>query len=288
MIETPAIVTFTNQKGGVGKTTLCATFANYLVTMGVKVRIVDCDAQHSIVKSRNADIRRYGSQDLPYDVWEFDVFSAKKMTVLMEKLRNDRNVDVVLMDSPGGIQAPGLIPMYVNSDYLIVPFHYDLVTVPSTASFLVVIDQLNHNMKGMNAKIISVPNLIDGRVGKKAELELWEKARGTFLRYGKVTSKIPRRADMERFSTLAALDMQIGIVNPVFQEIYTEIFGSSKPYRTVKLSGIQLKENFDKIKAQPVEDEKTEVKVEQKVRPASEPSETDQPDNNPIKPTDHE
>lgn len=32
MIQTPVIVTFANQKGGVGKTTLCVTFANYLVT----------------------------------------------------------------------------------------------------------------------------------------------------------------------------------------------------------------------------------------------------------------
>lgn len=31
MIQTPVIVTFANQKGGVGKTILCVTFANYLV-----------------------------------------------------------------------------------------------------------------------------------------------------------------------------------------------------------------------------------------------------------------
>ena len=43
MIQTPVIVTFANQKGGVGKTTLCVTFANYLVTMGVRVVVVDCD-----------------------------------------------------------------------------------------------------------------------------------------------------------------------------------------------------------------------------------------------------
>lgn len=37
MIQTPVIITFANQKGGVGKTTLCVTFANYLVTKGVRL-----------------------------------------------------------------------------------------------------------------------------------------------------------------------------------------------------------------------------------------------------------
>ena len=41
MIQTPVIVTFANQKGGVGKTTLCVTFANYLVTKGGRVVVID-------------------------------------------------------------------------------------------------------------------------------------------------------------------------------------------------------------------------------------------------------
>ena len=42
------IITFANQKGGVGKTTLCAVFANYLVKKGCPVLVVDCDGQQSI------------------------------------------------------------------------------------------------------------------------------------------------------------------------------------------------------------------------------------------------
>ena len=45
----------------------------------------------------------------------------------MERLRNEPGMDVVLMDSPGSLKADGLIPMFVNSDIIIVPFHYDLV-----------------------------------------------------------------------------------------------------------------------------------------------------------------
>ena len=49
---------------------------------------------------------------------------------------------------------------------------------------------------------------------------------------------------MERFSTVAALDMQGAIVAPVFDSIYAEIFGTTEARRPVELSGIQLAENL--------------------------------------------
>ena len=100
MIQTPVIVTFANQKGGVGKTTLCITFANYLVTKGVKVVVIDCDFQHSIMKCRKADIRKYGEQEMPYEVWAYEANDKAMMTSLMEKLHNDPEIDIVLMDTP--------------------------------------------------------------------------------------------------------------------------------------------------------------------------------------------
>lgn len=89
MIQTPVIVTFANQKGGVGKTTLCVTFANYLVTKGVRVVVVDCDFQHSILKCRKADIKKYGVDAVPYDVLAYEANDKQAMTELMEKLHND-------------------------------------------------------------------------------------------------------------------------------------------------------------------------------------------------------
>ena len=230
MIQTPVIVTFANQKGGVGKTTLCVTFANYLVTKGVRAVLIDCDFQHSIMKCRKADIKKYGEEAVPYDVLAYEANDKQAMTALMEKLHNDPSIDVVLMDSPGNLKAEGLIPMFVNSDIIVVPFHYDLVTVPSTASFLLFIDRLRKAVGGrMKARLFIVPNLHDGRVGKRSELELWENTGKTFANYGLVTDKIPKRADMERFSTVAELDMQAGIVSPVFDKIYAGIFGDGTP-----------------------------------------------------------
>ena len=189
------------------------TFANYLVTKGVRVVVVDCDFQHSILKCRKADIKKYGEDTVPYDVLACEANDKQAMTVLMEKLLGDPSIDVALMDSPGSLKAEGLIPMFVNSDIIAVPFHYDLVTVPSTASFLLFIDRLRKAVGGrMKARLF-------------IELELWENTKKTFANYGQVTDRIPKRADMERFSTVAELDMQAAIVSPVFDRIYAGIFG---------------------------------------------------------------
>ena len=83
------------------------------------------------MKCRKADIRKYGEQDMPYEVWAYEANDKAMITSLMEKLHNDPEIDVVLMDSPGSLKTEGLIPLFVNSDIIIVPFHYDLVTVPS-------------------------------------------------------------------------------------------------------------------------------------------------------------
>lgn len=50
---------------------------------------------------------------------------------------------------------------------------------------------------------------------------------------------------MERFSTVAALDMQIRYVGNVFDKIYFSIFGKVTPVREVKLTGIQLTDNLN-------------------------------------------
>ena len=123
------------------------------------------------MKCRKADIRKYGEQDMPYEVWAYEANDKAMITSLMEKLHNDPEIDVVLMDSPGSLKTEGLIPLFVNSDIIIVPFHYDLVTVPSTASFLMFVDRLKKAVgERMKARLFIIPNLNDGRIGKRSEL----------------------------------------------------------------------------------------------------------------------
>ncbi len=285
MMQTPVIVTFANQKGGVGKTTLCVTFANYLLTKGVNVVVVDCDFQHSILKCRRSDIRKYGEQAMPYDVVEREATDRQEMIELIEKLHNDPSIEVAVIDSPGSLKAGGLVPLFVNSDIIVIPFHYDLVTVPSTASFLMFLDRLRHAVgDDMKARLFIIPNLNDGRVGKRSELVIWDNTRETFSNYGYVTPKLPKRADMQRFSTVAALDMQLTIVEPVFDKIYSAIFDTTRPLRTSRLSGIQLVDNLNpkdrKSKAPPENSTSPPATIETADLEANKPyNENTQPEN---------
>ena len=248
MMQTPVIVTFANQKGGVGKTSLCVTFANYLVTKGVRVFVVDCDYQRSILKCRKVDSDKYGTSIVPYEVEAASLTNPSKVTEMTARLHNDPSMEVILVDSPGSLASEGLIALFANSDIIVVPFHYDVVTVSSTAGFLQYLDCLSDLIRQkLRARLFIVPNLHDQRIGRRSELLLWEAARETFMRYGTVTPKITRRADMERFSTIAALDRQIKIVSPVFDIIYYSIFEQREPLRQYTLSGIQLTETVEQI-----------------------------------------
>lgn len=60
-----AIVVFANQKGGVGKTTLCTTFANYMTAKGHPVLVIDCDAQQSIYKNARTTSGHFPAHSSP-------------------------------------------------------------------------------------------------------------------------------------------------------------------------------------------------------------------------------
>lgn len=231
-IQTPAIVTFSNQKGGVGKTTLCACFANYLVGMGVRVRVIDCDAQLSIAKCRRRDIRKYGEGNIPYPIDGYRNMSREVMRGLISEIFDNGEMEVVLFDCPGNMTDNWLLPLFANADIMVIPFYYDDVTVTSTSEFILGVEQINERLNRENPpRLYMIPNITDKRIGTLDELRKWEKVRETYERHGTVTPKITRKADMQRFSTIIDLDKQFNIVKPAFDKIYYELFGTVKPLR---------------------------------------------------------
>ena len=67
-------ITWANEKGGVGKTTLCTLFANYLSEKKFSdVCVLDCDRQHSIVDKRKFDSQSLQTDKEPYEVKQIEI-----------------------------------------------------------------------------------------------------------------------------------------------------------------------------------------------------------------------
>ena len=90
-------IVFANQKGGVGKSTLCMLFANYLAWKKQDVCIIDTDLQKTIMMQRKKDREIYDDMEEPYTVQDFDVQDPELMQQLMESASQTEGF--VLFDS---------------------------------------------------------------------------------------------------------------------------------------------------------------------------------------------
>lgn len=217
------IIVFANQKGGVGKTTLCTLFANYLAEKGLSVLVIDCDGQQTVYEKRQADIKKYDESTFLYNVQVFSIADAEKVKVLMANLR--RQIDgVVLIDSPGHLAQQGLIPLFSNADYIVCPYQYEATSISSTVTFTVFIKKLEERVKTMNCNMFFVPNKVDSRVGTKEELELWRQTDAAFGKHGFVTPGVKLKAALQRYNTVSLNETIQADVTPTFDYIYSNIF----------------------------------------------------------------
>lgn len=208
------IVLFANQKGGVGKSTLCILFANYLAYKHKPVCIIDTDLQKTIFMQRRKDAEIFEGVDEPYSVQDFDVTDPATMQQLMDSARQ---VDgYVLFDSPGNVSEDGLVPMFANADYIVCPYEYEEKTLDSTGVFVQVINALRDSNPDMKAELFFVPNRIDARIGTSEENEMWRQTDGIFKKIGHVTPRIASRATLKRINTFELLSTQRDAISDSF------------------------------------------------------------------------
>ena len=220
------VIIFGNQKGGVGKTTLCTLFANHLSKMGKKTLVVDCDNQQTITEKRKRDMKKYPETKILYNVQTFNISNVENANKLMIQLRQLDGV--VLIDSPGNLAQQGLIPLFVLSDYVVCPFQFEATSVNSTVTFVMFINKLQERFPQMKTKIFFVVNKHDKRYGKQKELELWAKTERQFASYGYVAPRVDMKVDMQRYNTFELINKQTDIVGPTFDFICNRLFGEEK------------------------------------------------------------
>ena len=166
-------IVFANQKGGVGKSTLCILFANYLAAKGKDVCIIDTDLQKTILMQRRKDKLIYEGEEEPYNVQDFDVTDVETMQTLVDSASQVEGF--VLFDSPGNISEDGLAPLFVGADYIVCPYEYEDKALDSTGVFVQVLNVLREHNPQMTAQLFFVPNRIDPRIGTAEEQEMWRR-----------------------------------------------------------------------------------------------------------------
>lgn len=266
------IIAFANQKGGVGKSTLCMLFAHTLAESGIPVKILDYDRQHTIGNRRSDDIRRFTSQD-PESIirdgtdvrFRFEVLSSGLFTP--DDVSNDirallQDSSNLLVDAPGNLLEPGLTTLFANADYIIVPFQFEPGSINSTALFINYCYKLKQGSY-LNAQLIFVPNQYRTRSGTDRERQNWAHAAEVFSKYGIVVDPIPDSIELQRVNTLGLKARQRGPIKNAFEQIGKIIFGDEfKP--SIECGG------SDSVP------EKTDVKTENDISKANTPPNRDE------------
>jgi chromosome partitioning protein len=210
-------IVFGNQKGGAGKSTLCALLANYLaIEKQVPVLVLDMDTQQSLRSMRERDLTV--QTDMPYQI-------ETMQTEEYAKYRQEfANKDIyILMDLPGTLDDKHLKAIIQDADYIICPFRYDFVSFVSTLDFTDVVESYipkrpQNKMDKGKAKntIFYVPNMVKANV----TYEQQQRANEMLSEKGVVTTPISDRVTLQRLQTYAITSEQKGIVETVFDFIY--------------------------------------------------------------------
>lgn len=144
------VVSFANQKGGVGKSTLTVVLASYLYyELGVNVAILDCDSpQNSPGKERKRELQMVTEithlQDMsteqykrtgrrPYPV--IDSMLENGLDTLDRLLSGDNNFSILFIDLPGTMNSKDVIQLVANCHYVFCPMAADKVDIESTLAF---------------------------------------------------------------------------------------------------------------------------------------------------------
>lgn len=210
------ILTFTNIKGGTGKSTLSAIFASYLVSKGIPVFVIDADLQASLYRHRQREVDVDPDAKIPWTIEMLNTAEYKNVEETIAKLKQVPGV--VIIDCPGNLNDKNLLLVYQAADVAIIPMSFDADTVDATGIFVKAMKRVS------SAKLIFAPNRINTSEGKSEELR--QRAQTTELLglVGTVLPRIKQSVVVKRYNTLYPLDKpKVDAVEKAFDRIITEL-----------------------------------------------------------------
>ncbi len=148
MSKRTLIVAVSNQKGGVGKSTILVSLASYLnYSVGKNVAIVDCDpTQRSLVRLRNRDKATMekssrlmalldGQRESGRKIYPIVAAKPEDAREVAANLAAKGNYDIIFIDMPGTMDAKGVLPTIFSSDYVLTPIVADNIVMDSSLNF---------------------------------------------------------------------------------------------------------------------------------------------------------
>lgn len=172
------VIAFSNRKGYIGKTSLCAALANYWASNDVPVKVIDVDPQQSLYNARENDLKKHAIKP-KYEILKFDL--SIQVGEFLESIQELNRLNFnVIFDTPPGVDSNVFMNAIRLSDYIIVPFKYDIFSIDMTGRYSRSLRLLAKRYQ-QEQKIVYVPNMVennsefkhnyilDGRLGSSAE-----------------------------------------------------------------------------------------------------------------------
>ena len=152
------IISFSNQKGGSGKTTLAVNLAVLWSNSGYKVAIIDADAQKSFTYWHDARKKYYGNNDTGIDVYPYST------STIIEDVKNiKRKYNFIVIDSPPSITYD-TIQILRSVDKVFVPVQPSPVDLLATIPFLNLVSQERKKSTISLNRVLPRANLTDAMI----------------------------------------------------------------------------------------------------------------------------
>ena len=148
MKKNPLFVAVSNQKGGVGKSTMLVTLASLLnYSMDRNIAIVDCDStQRSLFNLRERDMemveknKKYMVQLDEQRLRGRRIYPIRRARpedarLIAGELAETGDYDIIFIDLPGTMDVSGVLQTIFNVDYVLTPIAADNFVMDSSFSF---------------------------------------------------------------------------------------------------------------------------------------------------------
>ncbi|RYE24335.1 MAG: cobyrinic acid a,c-diamide synthase [Sphingobacteriaceae bacterium] len=158
------IISFLNQKGGVGKTTLSVNIATHLALTGLKILLIDADPQGSA--SDWASVRKEDSL--------FTVVSITKPIIHKEAVKLIKDYDHIVIDGPPRIYDVARSAI-AASDVVIMPIQpspYDIWAASEVVNLIKEVAEPIENYKTIKSAFLINRKIVNTVIGRDIELAL--------------------------------------------------------------------------------------------------------------------